>query len=78
MESSHLHPILTSVRLFPRLAVKPSATVQAVRRRAANARRNEAVSPRTTGRPTQDEVRVRLLKMIVENERTRRQEPHAS
>ena len=77
MERSHPHPVLSSVRIYPRLAARPSATVQAVRRRAANARRKECVQT-SESRMTKDEVRVRLLKMIVDNERARRQEPHAS
>jgi hypothetical protein len=76
MKLSHPRLVPASVRLFPRLANKPSATVQAVRRRAAKVQNLSATLDKS--RMTKDEVRVRLLKMIVDNERTRRNEHHAS
>jgi hypothetical protein len=78
MNLTHQTPTLTSVRLFPRLASKPVRRSRVIRRSATKPRRAVANPASPTQSARRDEVRLRLLKMIVENERVRRQEPHAS
>lgn len=78
MELTHQASTATSVRLYPRLATKTAAKTQAIRRRIMKTRRIVASSTPASAAAEREEVRVRLLKMIVDNERARRQEPHAS
>jgi hypothetical protein len=67
----------TSVRLFPRLAPPPAATTQ-IRGCQRAKRMPVIVEGCNAGPKSRDAMRSRLLKMIVDNERLRRQEPHAS
>jgi hypothetical protein len=70
-------PTRNSVRLFPRLASPPAAVTQA--RGCQRAKRIPLiVEVCEAGPKARDAMRSRLLKMIVNNERVRRQEPHAS
>jgi hypothetical protein len=63
-----------SVRLFPRLAT-PSASGQMSRRRARLATRRTNGAPDTDSRESASaQVRARLLEMILDNERVRRNE----
>jgi hypothetical protein len=73
MKRTHNKATLTTVRLFPRLAARPNAKTQAECRHITSV--DSAGNQRAK---SSSDVRARLLKMIVDNERVRRQEPHAS
>jgi hypothetical protein len=62
--------------MFPRLAAKPKRTPATSRAIARPPRPNAAAECEPLSARAQ--LRKRLLKMIVNNERTRRNEPHAS
>jgi hypothetical protein len=78
MELTHANSMTTSVRLFPRLAEKPAADSMPNRRGSKSKRRPAAAATASSTASTQAEVRLHLLKMILDNERARRQGPHAS
>jgi len=78
MQLSHPQTLPTSVRLFPRLATKAMEETKTNRRRATQSRREIQNSQTPMQRASsKEDVRIRLLKMIVDSERARRQEPHA-
>jgi hypothetical protein len=77
MNTADCDPIVHSVKLFPRLAMSNDPRRSASKRRAAkNPRR--PVGNESDSTPPQTLVRMRLLNMIVENERARRQEQRPS
>lgn len=72
-------PPIATVKLFPRLAPSVMTTQVRVERKATR----ERLASRSKSKPQQDEraqVRARLLRMILDNERSRRndQRPTAS
>ena len=78
MHSANSEPVVPSVKLFPRLAMtNPSQTPTRIFRPHSAFRRplarddNQPDSPHT-------QVRARLLRMILENERVRRHEQRPS
>ena len=78
MHLSHPQTLPTAVRLFPRLATKAMEHTQTKCRRTMKARRAVENSQTPMQRASsKEDVRIRLLKMIVDSERARRQEPHA-
>jgi len=78
MNQTHPKPIVASFRMFPRLAAKPATDQPAPRRRVVARERRQAVARPDSPGSTRAQLRVRLLRMITENERNRRHEPHAS
>jgi hypothetical protein len=65
-----------SLRMFPRLASRPNAKRTVARRHVML--HKEPIAVGATRESDRAQLRVRLLKMIVDNERVRRNEPHAS
>jgi hypothetical protein len=77
MNTADCDPIVHSVKLFPRLAMSNDPRRSARKPRSPkNPRR--AVGNQSDSMPQQMHVRMRLLNMIVENERARRQEQRPS
>jgi hypothetical protein len=68
----------TSLRMFPRLAQRPTCN-QTVTRRRVSVRPHPvaAVADKSVDEARAD-LRLRLLKMIIQNEQARRNEPDAS
>jgi hypothetical protein len=77
MKIADFDPVVHSVKLYPRLAMSndPRRSARKVRS-PKNPRRPAGSPPDST--PPQTLVRMRLLNMIVENERARRQEQRPS
>jgi hypothetical protein len=78
MSQTHRRPKRALLRIFPRLAPKPAATAPAQPLRGAHFEGRPVPSPRDAAAPTRAQLRVRLLRMITENEQQRRHKPHAS
>ena len=77
MDPNRQSSTLTSVKLFPRLATKPTRNVVqlAKRRKNATSKRHACRETATLGAT---KCELRLLRMILENEGTPQTEPHAS
>jgi len=74
MHSTSNEPAVPSVKLFPRLAMtRPSQRLNRATRLPAAARRRSADVDQQLETP-HTQVRARLLRMILENERARRNE----
>jgi hypothetical protein len=78
MHRTHLKSNAAALRMFPRLAAKPPLNQPATFRRTIARQHPEATSACDATPSTNAQLRLRLLNMIIDNERIRRQEPHAS
>jgi hypothetical protein len=77
MNTADCDPIVHSVKLFPRLAMSNDPRRSARKKRSPkNPRRSVGNQSDSTTQETP--IRMRLLNMIVENERARRQEQRPS
>ncbi len=79
MERTHLKAKSAALRMYPRLASKPQQIVSSFVHRPTSRRRAEpSASGDTTATTAHAQMRLRLLNMIIENEKSRRHEHHAS
>jgi hypothetical protein len=78
MERTHLKAKSAALRIYPRLASKPKLKHSAATRPITNRRRAAKATSCDPPAVSPAALRLRLFKMIVENEKLRRQEPHAS
>lgn len=81
MERTHLKAKSAALRMYPRLASKPSLKNSSNARRRSTRPRPKATNTAPDCEPkpiSHAALRLRLLKMIVESEKSRRRENHAS
>lgn len=78
MDRTHLKTKAAALRMFPRLAAKPSTNQVTSVRRAIARPLPDAAGDCDSTPSTRAQLQLRLLNMIINNERIRRHEPHAS
>jgi hypothetical protein len=78
MNPARVNSAAALVRLFPRLAETPASGSTRRRRPLIGQQRTPQVNGADSIAASREQMRARLLAMILENERQRRNEPHAS